>query len=69
MPSSLVDDILCNARRAGIAMTRSRAEQIAVAVAPRLSAFATIGQHLSFDAAPSFEAELLAARQLPEQSQ
>jgi hypothetical protein len=66
MPFSLIDDILSNASRARLSITDERAEQIAVAVRPRLTAFATIRSRLSFDDAPSFESELLAARQLPE---
>ncbi len=69
MPTSIIDDILGNASRARIALTDLRAEQIASAVRPRLEAFATIRQRLSFDDAPSFESELLAARHIPEADQ
>jgi hypothetical protein len=69
MPSSLIDDILSNASRARLQISDERAEQIAIAVRPRLTAFATIRGRLSFDDAPSFESELLAAMQLPEASE
>lgn len=69
MPTSILDDILGTASRARIALTDQRAEEIASAVRPRLEAFAKLRQRLSFDDAPSFECELLAARHLPESEQ
>jgi hypothetical protein len=69
MPTSIIDDILGNASRARLHISDERAEQIAIAVRPRLTAFATIRGRLSFDDAPSFESELLAARQRPEASE
>lgn len=66
MPTSLIDNILGSASRAGLSLTDARAEQIAAAVRPRLDAFAALRHGLSFDDAPSFESELLAARQMPE---
>lgn len=69
MPTSLIDQILGNASRAGLTITDQRAKQIASAVRPRLEAFARIRPRLSFDDAPSFESELLAARHVPEPGQ